>query len=112
VHERICKGAISREYQEACGGKIEPSDRDPARALEARQGVENEFAAIRVFARSDFVGGLVVDNVPVLLRDTFHRKKPPIQRDFLCAFYVVTKLRRPAIDRKASFPDPGLNFSA
>src|SRR5690606_8407616 len=64
MHHRVGQLAVGGEQQQAGGVDVEAADRDPARALERRQRVEDGRAALGILARGDLALGLVVHQHP------------------------------------------------
>src|SRR5690606_30465253 len=60
VHEGVGEFAVGGQQQQAGGVDVQPADRDPARALQRRQRVEDGRPALGVFAGGDLALGLVV----------------------------------------------------
>src|SRR5690606_37845889 len=60
MHHRVGQLAVGGEQQQAGGVDVEAADRDPARALQGGQGVEDGRAAFGILAGGDFAFRLVV----------------------------------------------------
>ena len=60
MHHRVGQLAVGGEQQQAGGVDVEAADRDPARALQRGQGVEDGRAALGVLAAGHFAFRLVV----------------------------------------------------
>ena len=61
MHQGVGQFAVGGQQQKTGGVDVETADRDPARAFQAGQGIENGRAAFGIFAGGDFAFGLVVD---------------------------------------------------
>ena len=61
MHHRVGDLAIGGQQQQAGGVDVQAADGDPARALQARQRIEDGRPALGVFAGGHFAFGLVVD---------------------------------------------------
>ena len=73
MHQGVGQLAIGRKDEQACCRQIQATNRNPASALETRQSVEYEFAAISIFPRRNLVARLVVDDVTVRLPKPLQR---------------------------------------
>ena len=90
------------------GRHIQSPYRDPARALELWQRVEDSLAAVRVVPTGDLVARLVVDDVTVCRRSFSDKNRATIKAYLLTAVDVIAQFGNSAINSQPTFSDPGL----
>src|SRR5690606_17301103 len=90
----------------------EATDRDPARALERRQGFEDRRAAFGILARGDFAFGLVVHQHPRRFAQRAGDKLATVDIDAVAALDRHAGLRDFAVDLDQAIGDALLERAA
>ncbi|MCW0417692.1 hypothetical protein NB689_003446 [Xanthomonas sacchari] len=98
VHHRVGQLAVGGEQQQAGGVDVQAADRDPARALQRRQRLEDGRAAFGIFARGHFAFGLVVDQHARGLGQRAGDEAAAVQLDLVAAADRHAGLRDLAVD--------------
>ena len=105
MHQRVGEFAVGGEQQQAGGVDVEASDRDPARALDPRQRLENGWAAFGIFARGHFALGFVVEQHPSRFVEGAGDKRLAVEFDSVAAADALADDRDLAIDLDQAVAD-------
>src|SRR5690606_22098125 len=112
VHHRVGQLAVGGEQQQAGGVDVQAADRDPARALERGQGLEDGRAALGIFAGGDFAFGLVVDQHARRIGQGAGDEDLAVEFDAVAALDAHSGLRDLAVDLDQAVGDALLQRAA
>jgi hypothetical protein len=112
VHHRVGQLAVGGEQQQAGGVDVEAADRDPARALQRGQRLEDGRPAFRVFAGGDLAFRLVVDQHARRIDQRARDEGLAVQLDLVAAGDAHAGARDLAVDLDQAVGDALLQRAA
>src|SRR5690606_30112368 len=112
MHHRVGDLAVGGQQQQAGGVDVQAADRDPARALEPRQRLEDGRAALGILAGGHFAFGLVVDQHARRLGQGRGHEGLAVEFDAVAAADALADLRDLAVDLHQAVGDALLQRAA
>jgi len=102
MHKAIGDVARGSEDQQPFGIEVEPANGHPARALEARQTMEDRGPLVGIFAGGDLARGLMVEQHPRGKGLDLARQHPTVDADLIARADALPDVGRQSVDRDSS----------